>query len=112
MSHKFVNNFNTNKDDTVSYFYQLAEFPDKKRNGLHDVRVFVINSKNEFIDIKNFMITPQQYHNLIKSKKKHQYQIFSVYNLSIVDYPHISHILVSKSDILRNNHNYSGYAPF
>ena len=111
-SYQFTNNFNKQKkNNKITYYYQLASFLNPKTN-LYELRRFTINSKNEFLEIKNYLLNKKQFDDFLINKKQNEYKIFSVYDLSIIDYPILSDILISKSDILNTSYNYSGYAPF
>jgi hypothetical protein len=93
------------------YFSQVCSFP-HPQSKKHQLRRFRINESNEFTDINYFLLTPEQFAKFISTKKKHEYKCYPVYDLSIIEYPNLSDVLLTKSDILSKNYNYTGFAPF
>lgn len=111
-SYTFVNNFNqVDEEPTFTSFYQIASFVNPKTNKYH-VRKFVINNKNEFVNVKEYNLSNKQYVRFFNKKKPNEYKLFAVYNLSMVNPPSMAEILISKSDILAVNSQYYGFAPF
>lgn len=103
---------NKNFENKIAYFYfQLCSFINPKLKK-YVIRRFAINQNNEFIKVDYFNLSEKQFKKFIQVKKKHEYKIYPVYELSSIDYPNLGEILISKSDILSTNHNYSGFAPF
>lgn len=119
--HKFVGSFDENEskkflgynsdDGTTTKFYQIASFPDPN-TGRYHIRRYVVNGKNEFSSIIEHYITKRKYEKFIASKKKHEYNMYSVYDLDVVGPPKLTEILMAKSEILANNSDYSGFANF
>lgn len=111
----FVNNFDQeNKPTKFISLYQVATFPHDKITNTekYHIRKFVINEDNEFVNIKNYYLSKKEYNKFLKIKKPNEYKLFSVLDLSMINYPSLSDILLLKSNILTVDHNYSGYAPF
>lgn len=102
---------NRKDDKSLTYFYQLATFPHPK-NGKYHMRKFIINSKNNVHDVNDYLLDKDQYDRFLKSKKINEYKLYSVYSLNDVNYPTGGEILASKSDMLNNNFDYTGFAPF
>lgn len=114
MSHKFVSSFNQQTKQNITHtksFLQIANFPNQKTN-LYHVRKFVINTDNEFVNIKEYFLNKHTYDKLLNIKKKHEYKLYAVYDLNTVEYPTMADILILKSDILGANYNYYGFSPF
>jgi hypothetical protein len=113
MKYKFVENFDDEKDysNIVSY-YQICIFPDPHKK-MHHVRRFYINDKNEFVQVKDYLLTSSKMKLFLKKKKKNEYTLYSTYNLSDIEYPTLSDVYMLKSDIL-NHLEYCNYgaAPF
>lgn len=97
--------------DKINFYYQICTFPNPSTSKFH-MRKFVINDKNEFIAINDYHLNKKQAKKFFSMKKPHEYKCYSVYSLEDVNYPHLSEVLTSKSDILSNNYDYSGFAPF
>lgn len=100
-----------NDADDYTFYYQICTFPNPRTNRF-DMRKFIINKNNEFVAVKEFNLTKKQCKKFYNYKKTHQFRNYPVYTLNDIDYPSISDILTAKSDILRNNYDYTGYAPF
>ena len=111
--YKFVNeeSDNDSMDDMFSFYYQICTFPDPHSKKFH-MRKFIINGKNEFVDVLDFKLSNKQCKKFFAIKKKHEYKCYPMHNLNNVDYPNMGDILMSKSDILGNDYDYSGFAPF
>lgn len=97
--------------NSFSFFYQICAFPHPKTDKYH-MRKFVINSKNEFLHTREYFLTKSQCKKFFKIKKQHEYKCYPVYTLNNINYPSLGEILDSRSSILNNNYDYSGYAPF
>lgn len=100
------------EEDTIHFFYQLATYPNPKRSKKFHMRKFIINGKNEFQDVQEYYLTRNQYDRFIKSKKCHEFKAYSVYDLENVSYPTMADIQTAKSDIICNEYDYTGFAPF
>jgi len=98
-------------NNTISYFYQICIFPVPKTK-LYNMRKFVINGKNEFVDIKDYQLTEDQCKKFYDSKKKHEYKCFSTFSLDNVNTPTLNDVNTAKSNILTNEYSYTGFAPF
>jgi hypothetical protein len=111
-TYKFVSNFNEpeQQNDLIS-FYQVASFSHPKNNTYH-FRRFIINNDNHFVNIKEYFLNKKQFDKFIQKKKSNEYRMYSVYSLNTVAYPTLSDVLLVKSNTLKNNYNYYGYAPF
>jgi len=114
IKYKFVDTNNPpvpyKPEQNISYYYQVAIFFNKKLNGYH-IRKFFINSDNDVIDAREYILTPSQFKKFIRNTKPNIYRTYSVYSLYNIQYPHISDILLLKSNILSKDHDYTGYAP-
>lgn len=95
----------------LSFFYQICAFPHPK-TGKYQMRKFVVNSKNEFINIQDYYLNKNQCRKFFATKRDHEYRSYPTYSLSDVTRPHMSEILMSKSQIMNNNYDYTGFAPF
>ena len=111
MSYTFVNDFNDTVDRTIVTFLQITIHPNPKTKKYH-VRKFKINNEGNFVDIKNYYLSKNKYDKLLKSKKQHEYKLYSVYTLEEVPYPSESDILLLNSSMLKTSYNYYGSAPF
>jgi len=98
-------------DDNIYVFYQMCTFLNPKTK-TYNVRRFIINSKNEFVNMKEYNITKKQYKKFIMTTKKHKYKCYSTYSLKYIDYPNMGDILTAKSNILSKNYDYTGFSPF
>lgn len=102
-----------NKDakKPIIFFYQICTFKNPD-NGMYHLRRFTINSKNEFMDIKNYILTKKQRKKFLRETKCHKYKCYDTYTLENINYPSLADIMTSQSDILSMRYNYSGFAPF
>ncbi|QKF93785.1 hypothetical protein QKU48_gp0327 [Fadolivirus algeromassiliense] len=111
-TYKFVNNFdNSYRNTNLISFYQVGSFPHPK-NGKYHLRKFVINDDNNFVQVKEYLVDKKIYTKFLQRKKSNEYKMYSVYDLGTVNYPSMSDVLLLKSDVLKGNYNYYGYAPF
>lgn len=94
-----------------SFFYQICTFPDPYTKKFH-MRKFIINHRNEFANVKEFNLSKKQCKKFFAIKKQHEYKCYPVYSLENINYPNLGEILGSKSDILNNEYDYTGFAPF
>lgn len=92
-------------------FLQIAMFPNKKTNQ-YNVRKFTINNNNEFVDIKDYYLSKKSYDLLLSKKRSHEYKFFAVYDLNNTPYPTMADIHMLRSDMIGNNYNHYGFAPF
>lgn len=104
----FTPSFNSIK---VTRYYQICIFKNIYTNKYH-VRSFIINSNNEFVNIKNLQLTDKQYKRLLELVTPNQFKTFATFSLDHIDYPCFSDILTAQSEILCENYNYTGNAPF
>jgi hypothetical protein len=92
-------------------FYQLCSFKNPTNNKFH-IRRFVLNGKNEFVDINDKFIDSREYKKFIQSHKLNEYKLYSAYDLNYIPYPNLGEITISQSPILQFDSDYSGYARF
>ena len=97
--------------DDFTFYHQICTFPNPYNNKYH-MRKFVINGNNEFEDVKDFYLSKKQCKKFYKIKKPNEFKCYHVYSLDDIDYPNMSDVLTSKSQILGTNYDYSGFAPF
>jgi hypothetical protein len=95
----------------LTFYYQICIFPNPHTRRFH-MRKFVVNCNNEFATIKDFNLTKRQCKRFFSHKKQHEYKAYPAYSLNDINYPVLSDILTSKSNILGNNYDYYGNAPF
>jgi len=94
-------------------FYQLTLFKHPKTNK-HHIRKFVLDDDYNFVDVKEYYITKEQYDKFIKTHPYNKYKQYQVYTLDNIEYPNMSDILTCQSDILHNKSNdqfYTNFAP-
>ncbi len=91
-------------------FYQLALHPHPQTNKYH-VRRFIIDGEDNFCDIRDYHIDKSQYEKFLNAKKLNEYKLYSVFTLAQIKYPTMADILLLKSSIIANTHQYYDYAP-
>jgi hypothetical protein len=101
----------TSKLNGNKNFYQVCHFADPDIKKYH-VRKFIINSDYVIKKVKNYTINKNTFKKLLETKKDHEYKIYSTYDLSNINYPDPSDILLRKSELLGTDSEYSGFAPF
>ena len=113
LRYTFNNNVDDNDDksEEFNFFYQICTFPNLYTNKYH-MRKFVTNNNNEFIAINDYYLNKKQCKKFFLIKKQHEYQCYNTYSLDEINYPTLNDILKSKSKMLTENYDYSGYAPF
>lgn len=100
------------KDDgTTKEFFQLCTFVDPTTNRYH-MRKFIINGKNEFSSIKDYRLKKKECKKFVQIRKPHEYKTYSQYDLNNVAPPNMQEVCTAKSNILGNDYDYTGYAPF
>ena len=92
-------------------FYQVCTFRNPHTEKYH-MRKFITGEKNQFLSVTDYKLTSKQYKKFFRIKKPFEYRCYDVYDLKNINYPTLSDINTSKSDILTNSYNYTGYAPF
>jgi len=102
---------NVNSVEDFTFFYQICTFKNPKTNK-YDMRKFVISPQNEFVSIQNYKLTKIQCDKFFAIKKPQEYKCYTVYNLDNINTPSLGDIMTSKSKILTNSYNYTGYSPF
>ena len=113
-TYKFITKYNTQEEPTQENelsFYQIAMFPYPKTD-LYHIRKFKIDHENNITKMTEHNVKQKHYELILKQKKKNEYKLYSVYNLSTTPYPCKGDILFLKSNILANNNSYTGYAQF
>lgn len=104
------NEFMETRIKPVSY-YQVSMFA-HPRTGKHHLRRFHVNSKCEFVSVKDFLLTEDQYNKLRKVKKNHECKAYPTYDLRNVDPPNSADIFVAQSDMVGGGAPQYGYAPY
>jgi hypothetical protein len=95
----------------IIYIYQICIYKNPYDHKFH-LRRFAVSPNNEFIDLKYYKLDKKQCKKFVKSTPPNKYKSYSTYSLENIEYPTLSDIFLSQSDILESNYNYSGYAPF
>lgn len=119
MSYKFIGQTsNSNKyfdkspdDSNLTKYYQVCVFKNPT-SGKYHVRRCVINSSNEFVNVREFELNEKRYKKLLDTHGKHEYKLYPAYDLNAINLPSSSDVTLSKSDILNKFYDYSGFAPF
>jgi len=99
------------KEEIYTKYYQIASYQHPKTAKYHIIK-YIINDDIQIADISEYMLTKKQLKQLYKSIKIHEYKSYPVYTLNNTPSPHYSDLLASRSSILNNRYNYTGYAPF
>lgn len=105
------NNFLYNPNKKITRFYQICIFKNKKSDKYH-IRRYIIDENNNLFDIKENKLNDKQYSKLFTLRKPHEYKLYSTYTLEDIEHVNVSDILLANSDILSNNYDYSGFAPW
>ena len=85
-------------------YYQLCSFMNPTTKKYH-IRRFIMNSKNEFLNIQELHIDTKKYKKFIKTHKPNEYKLFGTYDLNQIAYPSLGDITIIQSPILDNNNN-------
>lgn len=108
--------FNCDKiDDSTQIseteFYQFCthEHPDTKK---YYMRKFEVSSSNEFTSVKRYRLTEKKLKEMLKDTPQHKYTLHSTFDFKDIEYPGMAEITLSRSDILDNKSEYTGYAKF
>ena len=114
-SYQFVDKYddprNQSEPEILNYYYQVATFAEP-RSKRHNMRRYAVNSNNEFVNASEYWLTEEQYQRFIASKKSYEYRGYPVYSLREISQPYLTDIMTMKSSILRNDYDYTGFAPF
>lgn len=109
--YQFVDNLDkTEKPEYITYFYYFSIYPNPQTN-LYQMAKFYINGDNLIIQREYFNINKKQLKKYTGFLNINLFKLLPVYNISQADLPNLSDIIASKSEILNNNFNYTGYAP-
>lgn len=96
---------------TNTNYYQICTYKEP-RTDKYCLRKFIINSKNEFIEMSEYLLTKKQIKKFYANKKPHEFKCYPSYNFDNIGYPNLGEVNLANSRILSNNHEYSGFAPF
>ena len=97
--------------EEICFVYQICTFPNPKTQRYH-MRKFTLNGNNEFIDLRNYNLSKKQCKKFFKIKKSNEYKCFHTYSLDNIEYPKMADISLSRSNLLSQNNDYTGFAPF
>lgn len=112
MSYSFVNSFNNlDNQPRYSFYYQVCYYINPESN-LHDVKKYVINEDNDIISVSNFGLTKKQYKKFKMGMPLNKYKLYPTFDLNTTPKPSKSEFVMSKSSMINNNYDYSGFAPF
>jgi len=105
-----------NVEDSTKYkdgiiFYQISMFANPKTDK-HHIRCFILNKKDELINIKQYQVNEATYNKFVKEKGVHEYKLYPVYNLYTTEYPDIADIRLARSTLLSDTSTYGSYASF
>jgi hypothetical protein len=93
-------------------YYQLCSFKNPKINKYH-IRRFIMNSMQEFTDIKELYINDKQFNKFKDSHKLNEYKMYNAYNLSNIPYPSLGEISIIMSPMFENNNlDYGNFSKF
>lgn len=95
----------------IIYFYQICIFPNPETKKF-ELRKYVINGKNEVLDVKKYLLTNQQCRKFFNEKKSNEYRSYPNYYIDQVPQPSFGDINTARSNILSEDHDYTGFAPF
>lgn len=111
------NNEQINQPKKITYYYQIASYPNDKLNNKFMVRKFKLVDQ-QFESKKDYFLTKYQLTEFVKKLKHNEYKIYPCSNLDLAGNPKPADISVCESELLcdtkRNGSNmiYGGYAPF
>jgi hypothetical protein len=88
-----------NPPDRKFKYYQLCSFKNPYNSKYH-IRRFIVNSRNEFVNIQEGYITSKEYNRFIQSHKLNEYKQYNTYDLNQVNYPNMGEISIVQSPIL------------
>lgn len=106
---KFQENYSTKNQ--YNNFYQVCNFKNPTTRK-YNLRKYVVNRKNEFVEVKDYLLNSKNFKRFLKTNKPHTVKRLNFDNLDRVDPPNYFDISTAKSDILDTNSSYTGYAPF
>lgn len=94
-------------------FFHLCRYPNP-RDQMHQIRKFVINSKNELVDDKILRLTPENVIKFLKKYKKDiEYRVMPAFDFSDLNQlPSVDDVLKLRSCTLNEECLGSNYAPF
>ena len=92
-------------------YYQIAIYPNPK-TGKYHIRRFEIDGNNKVKSVKEKFITNEQQSKFKKVKKCNEYKAYPDINLNNVSYPSRYDIGLYRSNLLKQNTEYTGYANF
>ncbi len=93
------------------YFYQICTFKHPDTNKYH-MRQFVIGDDSHFLDIRDLYLSKSDCKKFYKRFKRHKYKRYDVYTLDAIPAPTLYDIETSHSELLNNDFDYTGFAPF
>jgi len=102
---KFVEKHNStiNNGDYVAedvVFYQLATFPNPKKQGYH-IRRYIIDGNNNYVSVKEKYFKESEYIHFIETTRPNIFRRYSTFNLNEVSQPTMGDISLARSDILK-----------
>lgn len=91
--------------------YQICGFPNPKTK-LFEIREVLVNGENEVKAFRNLNVTKSVQRKLLKNLRDNKYRLYSTYTLAYIELPSCNDISLSRSGMINNDSDYSGYAPF
>lgn len=115
MDTNLINNNNTNTNNS-NKFYQICLFSNPKTKK-YSVKRFITNTNtkkgvSKFTSISEKKLNKNEFKKLINSLKPHQYNTYYSWDLSNVEPPILGNVITNSSELLNNDYDYSGFAPF
>lgn len=92
-------------------FYQICAFPNPSTDKF-EVREIIINGYNEIETYNTLSISEKNRSKLLKTLRENKYRLYATYTLKHIGLPSCNDISLSRSGILNNDSDYSGFASF
>jgi hypothetical protein len=92
-------------------FYQICGFPNPKTHR-YEMRDVFVNEYDEITKYRTLYLLPSEYQRLLRNLRDNKYRMYSTYTLDYIDLPACHDITLSRSEILNNDSEYSGFAQF
>lgn len=113
MSFKFVSKsdemlYNPKKE--LTSFYQICGF--SCGDNLHTVRKVIIDELGNVVNMMEKNYKKKKLDKFMENVQPNKYNVYSTHDISLINPPDPGDILASKSSLINNNNDYSGFSSF
>ena len=92
-------------------FYQVCCFPNPKTDKF-EIREVLIDGNNNVETYKLHHVSKKAQRQFLRATRDNKYRMYTVFTLEHIELPSYNDISLARSDMLNNDSEVSGYAPY